>query len=66
LILEDLPPIRVSSLDFHFASTTIALDVPWLAVDLGLDSQRSLIEPPNLSFLRVSSLDDQVSTVDGF
>ena len=64
--LEDLPPLWVGSLDLHLLATTIALDVPWLVVDLSLDGQWSLIEPPNLSLLSVSSLNNHVSVVDNF
>jgi hypothetical protein len=35
-----------------------------LVVDLGLDSQRSLIKPPDLSSLSISCLDNHVSVVD--
>jgi len=36
-VLEDLPPLWVGALNLHLASTTIALDVPWLVVDSGLN-----------------------------
>jgi hypothetical protein len=40
------------------------LDVERLIVQLGLDGQRYLIEPPNLGVSVVSCLDDHVSVVD--
>jgi hypothetical protein len=63
-ILEDLPPLWVGSTNLQVFTSTIAYDVPWLVVDLGLDGQWSLIEPPDLSLLSISSLDNHVSIVD--
>jgi len=37
-----------------------------LVVELGLDGECLLIEPPNLSLVTVWSLDDHVSVVDNF
>jgi len=64
--LEDLPPLRVGALDLHLASTTIALNMPWLVVDSSLDCQSSLIEVPDLTSLSISGLNNHVSVVDHF
>jgi len=37
-----------------------------LVVDLGLDGERFLIEPPGLSLLAILCLDDHLSVVDSF
>jgi hypothetical protein len=63
-VLEDLPPLWVSSGNLNLCWSTIADNVPWLVVNLGLDCQTSLVEPPDLSLFAVSSLNDHVSIVD--
>jgi hypothetical protein len=62
--LEYLPPIRVSAPDLHVRISSIALDVPGLVVVSGPDSQRLLMEVPDLGSSTVSYLNDHVSVVD--
>jgi hypothetical protein len=64
LVLENLPPIGVSAVDLHILVTSIWLDVPWLVVVSGSDSQGLLMEVPSLRFSSVSSLNGEVSIVD--
>jgi hypothetical protein len=48
----------------HVSGFTSALDIPRLIVVSCSDSQRLLVEVPNLSLSTVWSLDDHVSVVD--
>ena len=48
----------------HVIGSTSALDIPRLVVESGSDSQRLLVEVPDLGPSSVWSLDDKVSIVD--
>ena len=63
-VLEDLPPSRLGAIDSHLSRFSIGLDIPRLIVVSCLDSQRSLIEIPNLCSSSVSNLDNHVSVVN--
>jgi hypothetical protein len=64
LVLEELPPIRVSAPDLHVLVSSGVLNIPWLVIQLGSNSERSLIEPPDLSIPSIPGLDNHVSVVD--
>jgi hypothetical protein len=64
LILEELPPTRVSAPDLHVVGSTSTLDIPRLVVISSSDRQRLLMEVPNLSSSSIWNLDDHVSVVD--
>lgn len=54
LISEDLPPVGVCVLHMHAVWSSIADDIEWFVVQLGLDRQWFLIKPPDLSVSWVS------------
>jgi hypothetical protein len=64
LILENLPPSRVSAPDLHVVGFTRALDIPRLIVVSCSDSQGLLMEVPDLSSSAVWNLDNHISIVD--
>jgi hypothetical protein len=64
LILEDLPPSRVSAPDLHVVGFTRALDIPRLIVVSCSDSQGLLMEVPGLALSSIWSLYHEVSVVD--
>ena len=64
LVFEDLPPLRVGAPDLHVVGSTRVLDIPRLVVISSSDSQRLLVEVPDLGSSTVWSLDDHVSVVD--
>jgi len=61
---EDLEPPRVGAPDLHVSSSSCALDVPRLVVQLGSDGLGFDIEPPDLSVSSIWCLDDNISIVD--
>jgi len=64
LILEDLPPVRVSAPDSHLTSSSITVDVPGLVVVSGSDGQRLLVEVPDLGSSSIWNLNDHIPVVD--
>jgi len=64
LILENLEPSWVGWPDLHVIGSTSALDIPRLVVISSSDSQRLLMEVPDLSPSSIWSLDDKVSVID--
>jgi hypothetical protein len=64
LILEDLPPIRVSTPDSHCWVSTVIGDVEGLVVVSSSDGQGLLMEVPFLSSSTVWCLDYNISIVD--
>jgi hypothetical protein len=56
--------VGIGAVDSHFLGFSVGLDVPRLIVQSGLDSQSSLVEPPELGLSSVSDLEDHVSVVD--
>jgi hypothetical protein len=64
LILEYLEPARVGGPDLHVVSSTCRLDIPGLVVESSSDSQRWLMEVPDLSLSSILNLNDHVSVVD--
>jgi hypothetical protein len=64
LILEDLPPVRVGTPDSHVSVSTVVGDVEGLVVVSGSDSQRLLVEVPDLGSSAIRNLDDHVPVVD--
>jgi len=64
LILENLPPTRVSAPDLHVLCSSRVLNIPRLVVVSGSDGQRLLVEVPDLGSSTVWNLDDHISVVD--
>jgi hypothetical protein len=64
LILENLPPSRVSAPDLHVIGSTRALDIPRLVIVSGSDGQGLLMEVPDLGSSTVWNLNDHVSIVN--
>jgi len=63
-VLEDLEPSLVGAPDLHVVCLTSTLDVKWLVVISGSNSQSLLMEVPFLSLSTISCLDDHVSVID--
>jgi len=63
-VLENLEPSGVGAPDLHVVGSSSTLDVPGLVVVSGSDSQRLLVEVPDLGSSAISCLDDHVSVVD--
>jgi len=61
---EDLEPSRVGAPDLHVVSSTRTLDIPWLVVQLSLDSLWFLIKVPQLGASSISCLDNHVPVVN--
>jgi len=64
LVLEDLPPVRVGTPNFHLASSSITVDFPGLVVVSGSNGQGLLMEVPHLGSSSVWNLDNHVPVVD--
>jgi hypothetical protein len=64
LVHKDLPPSWISAPDLHVISFPWTLNIPWLVVDSGSNSQSLLVEVPNLRFSTIGSFEYHVSVVD--
>jgi hypothetical protein len=64
LVFEELEPSRVGAPDLHVVGFSSVLNIPRLVVKLGSDSQRSLVEPPDLSLSSIWCLDHEISVVN--
>jgi hypothetical protein len=64
LILEDLPPVRVSAPDSHVSVSTVVGDIEGLVVVSSSDCQGLLVEVPDLGSSAIWNLDDHVPVVD--
>jgi len=64
LISKDLEPSWVGAPDLHIISSSSILDIPWLIVVFGFDSQRLLVEIPDLSVSSIWSFEYHISVVN--